>query len=184
MNQSSDLARLIQFEYGPMAAQLCTSASILGWREAPSGVFTLAHDHSLTIDQTGATVVYKGTPNHTGMDMGGPGFVYLPIRLTQLATSRPVDTRRHFIEFFFWQPDTANPPTWRLGWIVYEVVGPDFRPVTGDASLMTITAPLPPTSFEAARAGRVQLNADGEAEWEVDGGSNPRSGVIPFKGRP
>jgi len=183
--QALDLARLIQVEYGPVDAQLCASASASSsaWREAPTASFELAADLSVSIDQTAVTVTYKGTVNRAAMLMGGPGFVFLPIRFTQLDVSQPIRARRHFVEFFIWQPDTlSNPTAWTLGWILFEVIGPDFRPVTGDKSVMTITALQPPASFDANAAAHVAVNATGEAEWIVSGGPNPRSAVVPFKG--
>jgi hypothetical protein len=184
--QALDLARLIQVEYGPADAQLCASASANPalWREAPTASFELAPDHSISIDQTGATVTYNGTINHAAMLMGGPGFVFLPIRFTQLDVSQPIRARRHFVEFFIWQPDTvSNPTAWTLGWILFEVIGPDFRPVTGDKSLLTVTALQPPDSFDLNVAAHVALNANGEAEWIVSGGPNPRRAIVPFKRR-
>ncbi len=94
--------------------------------------------------------------------------------------SRPAATRRHFIQFFVWTP--ARPfdsSEWILRWRLSEVVGPDLIPVTSDMSLVTIIASQPPMAFAVDSAVTVRVNANGEAEWEVPGGANPGSGVIP-----
>jgi hypothetical protein len=98
--------------------------------------------------------------------------------------SRPVDARRHFIQFFVWSPYRPyDPSAWTLHWVLNEVVGPDLIPVdTGNQGLVTITAPEPPTSFDVDGAAGVRVAANGEAEWVIRSGPNPRSGVIPYRG--
>jgi hypothetical protein len=184
MNQSFDLARSMRSGLGFFAERLCSNASADRWRDAPAASFTLGPGHSITIDETGATILFKGNERFTTMvRSGGPGFVYLPVVHTLLDVSRPVEARRHFIQFFTWSPyrpfDTA---AWTLWWSLSEVVGPDLIPVTTNESLMTITAPQPPMPFDVDGAAGVRADASGEAEWVVRGGPNPRSGLIPFRG--
>jgi hypothetical protein len=184
MGQSLELAQFIQAQLGPFGARRCSSASADRWRDPPSASFTLEPGHSVTFDEGGVTVLYNGTQTHTTMQMGGPGFVHLPARQTQVNVSRPVEARRLFIQFFIWSPYRPfDPSAWTLHWVLNEVVGPDLIPVdTGDQSLVTITAPEPPSSFDVDGAAGVRVAANGEAEWVIRSGPNPRSGVIPYRG--
>jgi hypothetical protein len=184
MNQSLDLARSMQSGLGPFAGRLCASASADRWRVAPSASFTLAPGHSVTIDETGATVLYNGTYTRTTMVRGGgPGFVHLPVVYTPVDVSRPVHARRHFMQFFIWSPyKPFDAAAWTLWWSLSEVVGPDLIPITRDRSLVTITAPQPPMPFDLESAAAVRVDANGEAEWVIRGGPDPQSAVIPHSG--
>jgi hypothetical protein len=182
--QAVDLARVIQGPSGGRFAEFCDAASASHSSPAPPRSFTLAPDHVVTIDEYGATVRYRGSEKRTGMG-GFAGLVALPLRYTPVAISRPVEGRRHFIQYFLWMPHlTADPPTWTLGWILQEVVGLEFLPVAGDPAVATVTALRPPAAFDVESVVRVGVNANGEAEWIVSGGENPRRGVVPFKELP
>jgi hypothetical protein len=177
--QQSRVLAQTMLELSPPMSLFCSAAS---WSESPSASFVLAPEHSLRIDPTGATVRYKADERRTNMMMGGPGFVFLPIRLIQLDVSRPIEVRRHFVQFLiWWREPTSDPPIWNLGWMLNEVVGLDFVPIPGEKSLTTVAGPQPPARFDADSAVRVRLNANGEAEWAIVTGPNPRSGVIPLK---
>src|SRR5262245_19945433 len=183
MTVSRDLALAIQDQDGPAFAALCNAAAAFRSEPQPPTTFTLAPDHRITIDENGATVWYGGEERHVRMS-GSDGLIALPIRHTPLDVTRPVPTRRHFIQFFLWVPSAAtDPPTWTLGWILYEVVGLDFVPITGERELTTITAARPPATIDVASLARVYVNANGEAEWIISGGPNPRSGVAARRDR-
>jgi hypothetical protein len=180
MNQSLDLARRIGEQFGGAAAAFCDAASAFRSPPPPPTTFTLAQDHWITIDENGATVGYMGAEKHINMG-GSAGLVALPIRHTPVDVLRPVAVRRHFIQSFLWMPSRAtDPPTWTLGWMLAEIVGLDFRSITGERELATVTALRPPAAFDVDRLARVGVNANGEAEWIVSGGANPRSAVVPF----
>jgi hypothetical protein len=181
MTQSLDLARAIQEQSGGAAAAFCDAAAAFRSRPAPPTTFTLGPDHRVTIDENGATVSYKDAEKHTNFG-GGGGLVALPVRHTAVDVSRPQDARRHFIQFFLWVPNRiSDPPTWTLGWMLDEVVGVEFLTVAGERALATITAPQPPAALDVDSLARVGVNANGEAEWIVSGGTDPRSGVVPFR---
>jgi hypothetical protein len=177
---------------GPFAAHLCSVATADRWRDAPSASFTMGPGHSVTIDDTGATIFYNGTQTHTTigrggfttiMAKGGPGFVPFPIGYTQLDVSRPVAARRHFIQFFNWSPYRPfDGAAWTLWWSLSEVVGPDLISITSNKDLVTITALQAPMPFDVDSAAGVRVNANGEAEWFIGSGPDPRSGVVPFRG--
>ena len=179
MTQSLALAQAIHRDE-PLVRDLCTAASVGSWRDPPATSFTLGPDHWVRIDHQGFVVSYKGTQKRALMTIGGLGFVYLPARHTQLDVSRPVATRRHFIEFFTWIPFPGQP--WMLVWSLYEVVGADTLAVSGQSGLIvltTVAAAQPPASFAVEEMARIRMNADGEAEWVVSG-ANPLSRVIPY----
>ena len=184
MSQSLDLARRIQQQFGGAAAPFCEAARAVRSRPAPPATLTLAPDHTVTIDESGMTVRYRGAEKHAGT-AAAAGLVALPIRHTPLDVSRPVEMRRHFIQSFMWMPNrSSDPPTWTLGWILNEVAGIDLFMVAGERVLASVTAPTPPTDIDVGELARVGVNSNGEAEWVVSGEANPRGGVVPTRGAP
>jgi hypothetical protein len=178
--QALTLARAIHRDV-PIVRDLCSAGSAHEWREPPATSFALGPAHSVRIDATSITVSHAGLQKAHKTVISGPGFVFLPFRHTQLDVSRPVEGRRHFIESFFWMPmNIADPPGWKLGWVLSEVVGTAWVPITADPELTTIAGPEPPTAFEGPAVG-VRVNANFEAEWFVLG-ARPRGGVIPARG--
>jgi len=135
----------------------------------------------VTMTEAGTTVSYNGTESRVMWGLF-PGMVGVPARYTPLEVSSPVRARRHFIQSFFWSPDRPAPASnWTLGWILNEVVGKEFLSVAGERSLVTVAGARPPASFDFASVAQVRLNASGEAEWVISGGTNPRSGIAPGK---
>jgi len=179
--QALDLARLIGDQFGGRAAQTCEAAAAINPRVAPARTLTLGPSHTVTFDETVTTVSYQGVEKKT-FHGGASGVVPLSTQHTPIDVSRPIETRRHFIQAFIWEPHlSTDPPTWTLGWILEEVVGPDLFVVTGERALVTVTAKQPPTGIDLTSLVRVGVNANGEAEWTVIGGATPRSGVVPVK---
>jgi hypothetical protein len=174
MEQARDLAEFIQ-QISPGVARFCVAPSRSG--KLPSAEFALAPDHTFTIDDTGATVRYRGTERHAIFDFSQTA-VSLPILYTPLDVTGPPARRRYFLQYFGWWRDANNPDTWSLGWTVTEVVGLDLVPITGDPEIIRLNAAEPPLAFDVAAAAGVRLNADGEAEWVILAGPTPRSGVI------
>ncbi len=153
------------------------------WREPSPASFTLGPDHRVTIDQAGVTVSYRGAEKRANGSFGGPGFVFLPVRYTPVDVSRPLNMRRHFLQYLFWTPyQLADQRAWLLGWTVSEIVGLDIVPVTGDANLTTAAGAQPPAAFDADGLVSVHTNGDGDAEWIVMARPNPRRAVIPYGG--
>ena len=66
---------------------LCVSGA--AWADHPPVVLTLGPNHSVTITDTGSTIVYNGTESRS---VGGlfPGMVAVPARYTPLDVSSPV----------------------------------------------------------------------------------------------
>jgi hypothetical protein len=179
--QALDLARSIYEQFGRQAAESCEVAAAFPTPPAPPVTLTLAPQHTVTINATRITVSYHGEEKHTYTG-GGAGFVGLAPRYTPVDVLRPTEARRHFIQFLSWAPHLSTaPPTWTLGWMISEIVGPDLFIVTGEQAIATVTAPHPPADIDVASLTRVGVNASGEAEWTVIGGANPRSGVVPAR---
>lgn len=179
MQHASQLSNVAREEFGPAASMLCVSGAV--WPDHPPTVLTLGPNHSITITDVGTTVVYNGIEHRT---TGGllPGMVAVPARYTPLDVSSPVRARRHFIQSFLWSPDTpAQPSNWTLGLMLSEAVGKDLVLVAGERSLVTVAGARPPASFDFASVAQVRLNASGEAEWIISGGTNPRGGIVPWK---
>ena len=99
----------------PFMRDPCSGASVGVWRDPPATSLTLGQDHWVRIDQAGFVVGYKGIEKTAAITMGGPGWVFLPIRHTQLDVSFPIAARRDFIEFFIWMPYTvSDQAAWTL----------------------------------------------------------------------
>jgi hypothetical protein len=180
MQQSSALSNLLRDDFGPLASLLCVSGS--RWRTVPPVTVTLAPDHRIVIAESSITVTYQGTERRL-VTSGLPGAVPLPVQYTPLEVSQPMRARRHFIQSFIWVPDDpVKPWAWSLGWALGEVVGAEFHMITGERSLVVVSAPEPPAPYDVASLAHVRVNADGEAEWIIAGSANPRRAVIPWRG--
>jgi hypothetical protein len=132
-NQSRSLAAKTQ-EMSALMSTMCVEASAWPWGTPVPTRVTLAVDHWVVFDASGATVGYQGQERRAPLRLGGPGYVYLPLRHTALQVTAPAEMRRDFIELFNWHPmDHSDTPTWALGWMLYEVVDADVVLITGDA---------------------------------------------------
>jgi len=175
--QAQVLATALQMESDLMRTQ-CTLASVRGWGQPAWTTFTLAPGHTVRIDSSGFSVDYEQTSRSTGEGWGGAGWQFLPIRLTELATSLSGQGRRYFIELFAWTPHTPDDSTqWSLVWFAYEVVGADVISVPGNGGVVTVFGSAPPESFPIGDFARF-LVADGEVQ-RVILGPNGRRVSIP-----
>jgi hypothetical protein len=178
MYQSQALAETILEPLPPSARQFCSTDE---WTPGPGATITIGPNHWVRFDQTGATVGYNGTEHLTRMQMGGPGWVFLPVRHTVLDVTRPSAARRHFIDMLIWRPTRSGPDTtWTLSWVLYEVSGSDLLAAGGEFSLLTVTAAQPPT-MDPEQLLRIRLDQYGEAEWALVMGATRKGGLIPTK---
>jgi hypothetical protein len=96
------------------------------------------------------------------------GVVSLPAKYTLLRIARPAVAARHFIEYFMWVPDVPDEPAaWTLEWILAEIIGREYVPITGEPRLVTVKGGMPPATIDSRKLARVYVNGYGEAEWEV-----------------
>lgn len=177
-NQALTLARALQNE-APTLAPLCSAMSTDDYRSLPSTSIALGPNHSVVVSPGGVTVNDNGSRKHTTILAGGVGWTFLPVRHLELAACRPPGAARHFLEFFMWSPDeAADQPAWKLGWIVFEVVGAELLAVTSESNLLTSPSPPPPSALNVDRIAQVRCAENGEAEWAVLT-APVRSAVIP-----
>jgi hypothetical protein len=172
---AEELGRMLH-EDSPVPDQMCAAGP---WHDIPAVSFTLEPNHSVEITSNSIVVRYQGVERRV-MTVTLPGAITLPIIHTPLTVSQPVREERHFLQTFIWVPDNPNAPTaWTLGWILNEVVGPDFIPITGERNVLAATGAKPPAAIDLSRLAGVRLDANGGVEWIIFGGANPRSGNVP-----
>ena len=180
MEQSSTIGALLRDQLGGSASLMCVANE--KWQGGPPQSFALGPGHRIVFADTSTTVTYGDHEQRTILLLP-PGAAFLPIRYTPLAVTRPIVARRHFFEWIAWTPDTAvNPSSWTLSWSLSEVVGDQWIVITGEDKLAVVDGPTRPASYDLANLIRLRVNASGEAEFAIAGGSSPRTEVIPSRG--
>jgi hypothetical protein len=97
-----------------LAFEQCMLASVRGWGEPAWMTFTLSPGHRVRIDRGGFDVEHEGASKRSPESWGGPGWTFLPFRLTEVAPAAGRE-RRHFIELFVWAPHSRiDVPEWSL----------------------------------------------------------------------
>jgi len=173
--QSVRLARAIHHDH-PLGIEECTRARDFRWNRPSDAKFTLGADHWVSIDSNGLTVGFQGAQKSVTV-LSGAGWVFLSTRYTQVDVVRPVETRRHFIEYFAWLPPRSSQPRWTLVWLPYEIVGLDVSAIMR-GGIDVATAAQPSTDPALADRIRIRVNSEGEAEWTTDEQPSPRGGII------
>jgi hypothetical protein len=179
--QSAALAAFMREQLGDGAALMCVADE--RWQGGPPQSFLLGPDHRVVIADTSITVTYKGQEQRM-LQLLPAGAAFLPVRHTPLAVTRPLGVRRDFFQLFHWIPDTAaNPSSWRLGWWLGEVAGDLWIGLGGEENLLVAKGSTPPALPDLARLVQLRVNANGEAEFTILGGTSPRTEVIPWHGK-
>ena len=177
--QSAAIARNMRDQLGDGSSMLCVANET--WRGGPPQSMDLGPDHQITFTDTSVVVTHAGQETRTLWKLP-PEAIVLPIRYTPLNVSRPVSLRRHFLQFFQWTPDeSANPSSWTLTWALSEVVGDQWLMITYEASLAVVNGPGRPDARDMSNFVRLRVNANGEAEFSITGGTRPRTELIPWK---
>ena len=176
MEQASAVTAIMQQQMGG-GGTLCGRLPAIGPRPMS---FVLGPQYTVDVTPSEFAVHYRGT-DKTERIGTIPGSVTLPVRYTPLDVTRPAATRRHFFEQFMWWQDPRGDSTWMLGWVLGEVVDGAYVPVLAERNVASSTSIRPPAILDFKSITRVRLNAQGEAEWQIFGGPNPRSGVIPSR---
>jgi hypothetical protein len=181
MRQAELLGTRLHMNHDLMRNQ-CAIAAKRPWGEPAWTTFTLSPGHRVRIDRNGFTVEYEGASKLTAEGWGGAGWQFLPIRLTEVDVAASDEARRYFIEFFAWNPHTADDvPEWSLAWFVYEVVGPDvIRRQPGDGRVARTVGAAPSLSFAVDEVARVVSNDSGQVERVVVG---PEARRVPLPPR-
>jgi hypothetical protein len=179
MEQSSTIATLLRDQLGGAAPLLCVPED--KWQGGPPQSFMLGPGHRIVFTDTSITVTRADQEQRTTLLLP-PGAVFLPIQYTPLAVTRPIAARRHFFQWFGWTPNTtANPSSWTLGWVLSEVVEGEWIGITGEDKIAVVNGPTRPAEYDVAALVRLSVNANGEAEFTIRGGSSPRTEAIAWK---
>jgi hypothetical protein len=177
--QSAAMAAFHREQLGGLASMFCVPGE--KWQSAPAHSFVLGPDHRVVFEDTSIRVIY-GDQEHRATFLVMPSNVGLPFQYTPLDVTQPVAARRHFFQWFGWVPDRSpNPASWTLGWILSEVVGDRWIPITGEKSLVEVSGRTPPASYPLDDVVRLRVNASGEAEFTISGGTVARTEVIPWQ---
>ena len=148
------------------------------WQGGPPQSFVLGPNHRIVFADTSISMTYGEQEWRTLLGREAGAF-YLPIQYTTLDVTRPTAGRRHFFQWFVWTPNTtANPSSWTLGWVLSEVVGAQWIPITGERSLIVQNGSTKPTSYDVTKHVRLRVNERGEAEFAVVSDSVVRTEVI------
>ena len=176
--QAAAIAASIRAQWGDSGSAVCVADE--RWESGPPQSFVLGPGHQIVFADTGVTVTYGDQERRTNL-IKRPGERFPPIQYVPLQVTRPSRARRDFFLWFQWVPDTpVNPSSWALGWGLSEVVGDQWLLITGDGRFLVVDGRTPPPSYDLAKLVRLQVNATGEAELRVSGGSSPRTEVIPW----
>lgn len=176
--QSAALAAVARDQLGDGARFFCFEDE--GWQGGPPLTFTLAPNHQIIYTDRSIRLIYDGKEQQTNL-IPSPDVVYPLIKYTPLAVRRPVAATRHFLQSFMWFRDPAERPlSWKLHWTLSEVVADQWI-VNADEVVSVANSSAPPPSQDLSKLARIQVNANGEAELTIVGGSAPRTEVISRK---
>ena len=176
--QSAALAAVAREQLGDGARFFCIADE--GWQGGPPLTFTLGPEHQVVYTDRSIRLIYKEKEQLTNL-LPSPDVVYQLVQYTPLTVTRPIAAKRHFLQSFMWARDpAARPMSWKLYWTLSEVVGDQWI-VAVDDILSVVTGSTPPASQGVSNLARIQVNANGEAEFTITGGSAPRTEVISRK---
>jgi hypothetical protein len=178
-DQSAALARNMRDLLGDSASMFCVANET--WRGGPPQSIDFGPGHHIRFTDTSVVVTHAEQETRTIWTLPAEALV-LPIHYTPLNVSHPVSGRRHFLQFFQWMPDErANPSSWTLTWALSEVVEDQWLTITYDASIAVLNGARRPNLTDVHNLVRLGVNANGEAQFTVTGGTRPRTELIPGK---
>jgi hypothetical protein len=176
--QSAALAAVVRDQLGDGASLFCIAEE--GWQGGPPLTFNLGPEHQVIFTDRSMRVIYKDKEQLTNL-IPSADVVYLPIQYVPLTVRRPAPATRHFLQSFMWQRDPADRPlSWKLYWALTEVIE-DQMILNASEVLMVVSGGAGPPSQDVSNLARIHVNANGEAEFTITGGSAPRTEVITRK---
>jgi len=176
--QSAALAAVVRDQLGDGASFFCIADE--GWQGGPPLTFTLGPEHQVVYTDRTIRLLYKEKEQSTNL-LPSPDVVYQLVKYTPLTVTRPIAAKRHFLQSFMWVRDpAARPVSWQLYWALSEVVDDQWILAASEA-LSVVNGSTPPTSQDVSSLARIQVNANGEGEVTITGGSAPRTEVISRK---
>ncbi len=177
--QAAALATVIREQLGEGASMFCIADE--RWQGGPPLSFTLGPEHRIAFADTSVRVTYYDQEQAATM-VPSQDAVSLSLQYTPLTVTQPTAARRHFFQWFTWVRDpTAQPSAWKLYWALSEVVGVQWLLIKSEV-FAVVSGPAPPASHDVSNLVRLQVNANGDAEFAIVGGSTPRTELIPVKG--
>jgi hypothetical protein len=175
---ADDLVRSLRETMSLERFQECVQLANSGFNHGfqPSQ-FTLSVGRSIRIDINGVELTTDGTRRKKALSFGPEGSSYFPVRHTEIDAAPDRGGRRDFIQMVAWMPRANN--SWVLTWQLSEVLNDDLlliaradlRSAIGRRSDMDMT-------LDVDAMARVQLDADGYAEWRVFTGQRAGRGSI------
>jgi hypothetical protein len=176
--QSAALAAVVRDQLGDGANFFCIADE--SWQGGPPLTFTLGPEHQVIYTDRSIRLIYKDKEQSTNV-LPSPNVVYLPVMYTPLAVTRPVRATRHFLQSFMWERNpAARPVSWKLYWTLSEVVDDQWI-LNASEVLSVVNGVTLPASDDVSNLARIRVNANGEAEFTITGGSAPRTEVISRK---
>jgi hypothetical protein len=176
--QSAALAAVVRDQLGDGASLFCIAEE--AWQGGPPLTFHLGPEHQVIFTDRSMRVIYKDKEQLTNL-IPSADVVYLPIQYIPLTVTRPAPATRHFLQSFMWQRDPADRPlSWKLYWALTEVIE-DQMILNASEVLMVVSGGAGPPSQDVSNLARIHVNANGEAEFTITGGSAPRTEVITRK---
>jgi hypothetical protein len=176
--QAAGLATVVRDQLGDGASFFCIADE--GWRGGPPLTFDLGPDHRVIYTDRSMRLIYNGKEQQTNL-LPSPDVVYQLIKYTPLHVKQPAPATRHFLQSFMWERDpAARPVSWKLYWTLSEVIA-DQWVVNANELVWVVNGSTSPPPDDVARFARIQVNANGEAEFTIIGGSAPRTEVISKK---
>jgi len=176
--QSAALAAVAREQLGDGAGFFCIADE--GWQGGPPLTFTLGPSHQIVYTDRSIRLIYNGREQQTNL-IPSPDVAYPLIKYTPLEVRRPVAATRHFLQSFMWFRDpTERPASWKLHWTLSEVIADQWIVNADEVLLIANNAAAPPSQDVAQLAG-IHVNANGEAELTIVGGTGKRTELISRK---
>ena len=177
--QSATLADYFREQYGDGASLICPAQET--FRGGPPQTISLGPDRQITFTDTSVVFVHGEQETRT-LWKWPPEAIILPIQYTPIAVTKPLSTTRHFLQLFQWLPDESrNPSSWALTWGLLEVQGDQWIMPAWEKDVAVVNSPARPDAQDVRKFVRIRVNANGEAEFTLTGGSSARTEVIPWE---
>ncbi len=177
--QSAALAGYFRDQYGEGASLICPANET--FRGGPPQIISLGPDQQITFTDT-SVVLATGDQETRSLWKWPPEAVILPIQYTPINVTKPLSTKRHFLQLFQWLPDESkNPSSWTLTWGLLEIVGDQWLMPAWEKDVAIVNHPTRPDAGDVFTFVRLGANGNGEAEFRILSGPRARTEVIPWK---
>ena len=176
---AEDLVRSLRESMSVDRFQECVQLANTGFNHGfQPAQFSLDAGRWISIDINGFELTNDGTRRKKALSFGPEGSSYFPVRHMEINAAPDRGGRRDFVQLFAWMP--RGKDNWVLHWQLFEVQQDDLVLITR-VELRTATGRLSDLdmSLDVDTMARVQLDADGYAEWEVSTGPKAGRGSIP-----